>query len=214
MNATEIRCATTELRAEGTSKKPRITGMAARFNVKTTLQPGLNEVIRSGAFRQSISDGDDVVLNFNHDRNKIAARVSAGTLRLRESAEGLLFDADVDLGISYISDWYKLIAAGLITECSFAFGYREGGDFATVDPDDKFSVLSTLTSVYLGDVSAVTYPAYGNGATSVSARNVVSKELQERCAQVLAGASESSSVAVDARSLAQARARLEVAKLR
>jgi HK97 family phage prohead protease len=180
----EIRCSTLELRAEGSGKQPRISGMAARFGAKTTIQRGLNEVIAPGAFRRSIANGDDVVLNFNHSEDKICARVSAGTLRLRETDEGLLFDAEVDPEISYVNDLYRSIKAGNISECSFQFSIDANGDSIGADPDESGAVLRTLKSVRLWDVSAVTYPQYSGGVTNLSARNVIAADLNQRMASV------------------------------
>jgi HK97 family phage prohead protease len=182
----EIRCATLELRADGSGKQPRITGMAARFGVKTTIQRGLNEVIARGAFAKTLANGDDVVLNFNHSDDKIFARTSAGTLKLRETDEGLMFDAEIDPEISYVNDLYRSIRAGNISECSFQFSTYPDGDSIGADPDDSGAALRTLKSVRLWDVSAVTHPAYGGGVTSISARNVIATEVEARMQSLLA----------------------------
>jgi len=207
MSTKEIRCAALELRAEGTNSKPRIAGLAARFGAKTTIAHGLNEVIAKGAFKRSISEGNDVVLNFNHSDDKVCARVAAGTLTLRETDAGLAFDAEVDLGISYVSDLYKNIRAGNIAECSFAFIPYADGDSIEADPSERGAMLRTLRAVKLYDVSAVTFPAYGSGATNVSARTVLADGLEQRARLAAA-----SSVEVSERDLAHARARLELAK--
>jgi HK97 family phage prohead protease len=182
----EIRCSKLELRAEGSGKQPRIVGMAARFGAKTTIQRGLNEVIARGAFTKTLANGDDVVLNFNHDENKIFARTGAGTLKLRETDEGLMFDAEVDPEISYVNDLYRSIRAGNISECSFQFSTYPDGDSIGADPDESGAVLRTLKSVRLYDVSAVTYPAYGGGVTSVAARNVIATDVESRMVSLLA----------------------------
>jgi HK97 family phage prohead protease len=187
MTQKEIRCATLELRAEGSGSSPRITGMAARFGVKTTISRGLNEIIAPGAFKSSIANGDDCVLNFNHSEDRVCARVSAGTLRLRESDQGLLFDADVDTEISYVGDLYRSIKAGNISECSFQFSIPQGGDSLLSDPDEPGAILRVLKSVRLWDVAAVTYPQYNGGVTSLSARNVIAADLQQRMASALEG---------------------------
>jgi len=178
----EVRFATLELRADGAGKQPRITGLAARFGAKTTIQRGLNEVIAPGAFKRSIANGDDVVLNFNHSDDKVCARVSAGTLKLRESDEGLLFDAEIDPEVSYIGDLYRSIKNGNIAECSFSFTPYEDGDTIEPDPDERGALLRTLKSVRLWDVAAVTHPAYGGNVTSVNARNVISEHVAARMA--------------------------------
>src|SRR5258708_19323525 len=173
----EIRFANLELRADSAGKQPRITGMAARFRAKTAIQRGLNEVIAPGAFKRTIANGDDCVLNFNHSDDKVVARTSAGTLTLRESDEGLMFDAEIDPEISYVSDLYRSIKAGNISECSFSFTPYEDGDSIGADPDESGAVLRVLKSVRLWDVAAVTHPAYGGGVTSINPRNVISEQV-------------------------------------
>jgi uncharacterized protein len=187
-NQREVRFANLELRADGAGKQPRITGMAARFGAKTTIQRGLNEVIQPGAFKRSIAEGNDCVLNFNHSDDMVCARTSAGTLTLRESDEGLTFDAEVDPEVSYIGDLYRSIKNGNITECSFSFTPYQDGDSIGADPDESGAVLRVLKSVRLWDVAAVTHPAYGSGVTNVKARNVVSEHVEARMAAVIQAA--------------------------
>jgi Escherichia/Staphylococcus phage prohead protease len=191
-NQREIRFANLELRADGAGKQPRITGMAARFRAKTTIQRGLNEVIAPGAFKRSIANGDDVVLNFNHSDDKVCARVSAGTLTLRESDEGLMFDAEVDPEVSYVNDLYRSIKAGNISECSFSFTPYEDGDVIEPDPNESGAYLRTLKSVRLWDVAAVTHPAYGGNVTNVNARNIVADHVEARMVAVTQAAATES----------------------
>lgn len=208
MSTRELRYAALELRAEGTSSQPRITGLAARFGRKTKIAHGLNEIIAKGAFKRSLAEGNDVIFNVQHDDERVCARVAAGTLKLRETDAGLAFDAEVDTGISYVNDLYRSIKAGNIAECSFAFIPYENGDTINADPQERGAMLRTLKSVMLFDVAAVTHAAYGGNVTNISARNVIAPDLEER--SKLAAAS--SAVAVDERELAHARARLELAK--
>lgn len=207
----EVRCAAFELRAADSGSSKKITGMAAAFGKKTMLRPGINEVIARGAFSRSIANGDDVIACFNHDEQKIFARVSAGTLQLRESAAGLLFDATVDTGISYVSDLYRNIKAGNVAECSFAFYVdSEDGDTIDADPSERGAMLRTLRSVRLLDVSPVVHPAYGGNVTNVSARNVIDSTLEQRSAAVRANLS--SLMEVSERTVAAMQAHLELAK--
>lgn len=199
MSTREIRFANLELRAEGSGKQPRISGMAARFNAKTQIQRGLNEIIARGAFKRSISENNDCILCFNHSDDKICARTSAGTLTLRESDEGLLFDAEVDPEISYVNDLHRSIKAGNISECSFSFIPYEDGDTIEPDASDPGAYLRTLKSVRLFDVSPVTNAAYGGHVTSVNARAVISERVEERMrAAIQAAASESRRQKADA----------------
>jgi uncharacterized protein len=205
MSQKEYRFLTQELRAAGTDAKPKISGYAARYNVKTQLQPGLREVIRPGAFRKTVAAKDDAYACFNHDPQQILGRVRAGSLRLAEDDKGLRFDCDIDLGVSYANDLYRNIQSGAISECSFGF-YALQDDYVT-DPEDRHEVLRELKECKVFDVSPVTTPQYGNGVTSVSARNIVSADVEQRARLAAA-----SSVEVNDEQLRWAKSRLELAK--
>ena len=163
----EFRFLTSQVRAKAGSKG--ISGYAARYNKTTMLEPGLREVIRPGAFTQTVKRKDDCIACIGHDDSKILGRVSAGTLRLRDDAQGLYFDCDTP-DTSYAQDLLANIRAGNISECSFGFYVDPDGDDVTRDADGV--ILREIKSCRVFDVSPVTFPAYGNGVTSVSARSL------------------------------------------
>src|SRR6266403_1059150 len=164
MHTKEFRFSTAELRAAGSTAKPKISGYAARYGIKTQLQPGLSEIIMPGAFSATIARQDDCYCAFNHDAQQIIARVRAGTLRLNEDSEGLHFDADVDPEVSYANDLLRNIRSGTISECSFGF-YADEDTFA----DDSDGLLRQLRACTVFDVSPVVTPQYSG--TSVTARS-------------------------------------------
>src|SRR5258708_11447308 len=207
----EYRFLTQELRAAGTESQPRIEGYAARYNVKTTLQPGVNEVIRPGAFRNTVARQDACYCCFNHNEERIISRVSAGTLRLREDDLGLHFDSDIDLSVSYAADLYRNIRNGNVSECSF--GFRMVKESYVDDVEEKDAVLRELLEVSCFDVSPVIEPAYGNGVTSVSARSLFPDGTPSSVE--LLGKRVAPAVEIDEHNeLAQMRARIEIAKRR
>jgi HK97 family phage prohead protease len=214
MNKKEYRFLTQDLRATGTDAKPKIQGYAARYNVKTQLQPGLREVIRPGAFRKTVAAKDDCYACFNHDEQQILGRVRAGSLRLKEDSDGLYFDCDIDTGVSYASDLYRNIKSGAISECSFGF-YALNDDYVA-DDEDSSEVLRELKECQVFDVSPVVMPQYSN--TSVSARSRamfpdgIPTDLERRFKSARAAEVVAASVEVSERDLAHARARLEFAK--
>lgn len=202
----EFRFLTQELRAAGTDAKPRIEGYAARYNVKTTLYPGLNEIIRPGAFRNTVAKREPCYCCFQHDQERIISNVGAGTLRLREDELGLYFDSDIDLGVSYASDLYRNIKNGNVGECSF--GFTTVQQRYVLDDEDQDYELRELLEVSCFDVSPVLNPQYSS--TSVSARSLFPdgppESVELRCKRVPSG------VDVDDRELAAMRARVELAK--
>jgi HK97 family phage prohead protease len=84
------RRAVLELRAAGR----RLEGIAAPFDQVAHVN-GFDEVIRRGAFAETLADGHDVVALVDHDGGKLLGRTKTGTLRLQEARQGLMFDLDV-----------------------------------------------------------------------------------------------------------------------
>jgi len=159
-----------ELRAVGDAGKPpnRIEGYAARFNSPTELWKGYYEQIAPGAFSRAIGEGEDkaqdIRATFNHDPNIVLGRTTAGTLKLRETKQGLRMIAwppDTQWG----RDLLTSIGRGDVTQQSFTFIAK--GEENKVAPDG--TTMRTLVDVDLKDVGPVTYPAYLD--TTVAARN-------------------------------------------
>ena len=162
----EYRFLNTEVRASG--KKRGIRGLAARYNVKTVLQPGLSEIIRPGAFARTVQRKDSCIACFNHDEQQILGRTSAGTLRLADTDEGLEFDCDLP-ETSYAEDLLANIRAGNISECSFGFFLDDPEGDSFIQDGEGF--LRELLSLRVFDVSPVVAPQYSGGVTNVSARS-------------------------------------------
>src|SRR5258708_35443391 len=78
-------------RFTGDREAPVITGYAARTNVLSSDLGGWKERLKPGVFFNSLSRGDDVICNVNHDVNKILGRRKNGTLSLGEDSQGLNF---------------------------------------------------------------------------------------------------------------------------
>lgn len=146
--------AATELRIqENDSGGKTLVGYAAVFDRWSEDLGFFREVIRSGAFRKTLSDGADVRALFNHDPNFVLGRTKSGTLRLEEDERGLRIEGDLpdtqtvrDLVISPIE-------RGDIDQMSF--GFRAVKDEWNADYTER-----ELLEVQLFDVSAVTFPAY------------------------------------------------------
>jgi len=180
----EIRIVNGDVRCSmGSGKAMRVSGMAARYNSPTKIGTRAGkflEVIKRGAFRSSLAAKQDVAFLINHDPSRLMARVSSGTLRLKETDEGLLFDADfVDSEESRAA--YASIQRGDMHQMSFGFDPDVDADWDTdVDPEDRKSRMarrSIRNFNKVHDVSAVTFPAYPN--TSVHARSAVVEQRSE-----------------------------------
>jgi HK97 family phage prohead protease len=155
-----------EIRAAGTDKKgPVMVGYAARFDVKSGVIAGsFREVVRAGAFKDSLANGADVRFLMNHDPTRLLARTKSGTLRLREDSIGLAFEADL-ADTALANDAVSMVQRGDLDSMSFAF--RMIKDAWSEDTDGI--ALRELNAVDIRDVSLATYPAYPTG-TSVDLR--------------------------------------------
>ena len=143
-----------ECRARRGEKGVAVDGYAAKFNVVSDDLGGFREVIRPGAFSRAISEKQDVVFLWMHDRATVMARTSSGTLTLSEDGVGLRFEA-VLADTSSGRDLATLIERGDVS--SMSFGFRARKDEWDFKPA---LALRTLIDVDMYDVSAVDVGAY------------------------------------------------------
>src|SRR5690242_20394655 len=163
-----------EFRAEVTSAEGnKLSGILAPFGSETTIgrmdRGGWREEIAPGAFTKALREGDTVLL-CDHDMSKPLARMSAGTLRLEERADGVHFDADI-VDTSYARDVMANVRAKNKKGMSIGFEpvkddwYHDDGSPATRHDGTR----RVLREVKLPEGSVVTNPAYKD--TSVYARD-------------------------------------------
>ncbi len=161
-----------EIRADAAGDGMMISGLAAPFDIETLIgrSPwGYREIIRRGAFKKTIKEGDPILL-WAHNNDYPMARKSTGTLKLRESDEGLEFDATLGKQ-SWSVDAYESIRRGDVRGMSFGFDVvKEKWPEAMKEEADKLP-LRELLEVRLIEISPVTRPAYPT--TEVEARAVI-----------------------------------------
>lgn len=137
----------------------RLVGYAARFNTEARIAD-FREVIRPGAFRQSLASGRDILCLRDHDPAVLLGRTKSNTLELREDDEGLYFSLavpDTQAG----RDLLALAERGDLGGMSF--GFRAVDDAWNGD-------VRELRAVELHEVSIVqAHPAYEN--TSIALRS-------------------------------------------
>ncbi|HUA85506.1 MAG TPA: head maturation protease, ClpP-related [Bryobacteraceae bacterium] len=98
----------------------KVCGVAAPYNSLSADLGGFREVYQPGCFKESVEDGDDVRVLFNHDVSLILGRRSAGTARIWEEADGLHYEADLpDTQIG--RDLAVMLGRGDVRETSAAF---------------------------------------------------------------------------------------------
>lgn len=165
-----------EVRVAEDDKPIGFKGTASVFNSPTKIggRWGFWEQIDPAAFDSAFERGDDARMLKNHNTDLPLARVSAGSLRLSSSKNGLDVDADMD-PVSYARDLAVSLERKTVTQMSFGFtvsadkweileadqpwGGKEGDELRTV-----------LDLSLLWEVSPVTFPAYAD--TDAGLRNL------------------------------------------
>lgn len=126
------------------------------------------ERIERGAFGDL--SGADIKLLYMHDQAEVLARTKSGTLRLKDSAGGLRFEADL-ADTSRGRDVRELLARGDLTgEMSFGF-------YVERDEWNAKRTERTVKAARLVEVSVVTDAAYGD-RTNSSLRDVSAAALE------------------------------------
>jgi uncharacterized protein len=164
------RRAITELRTTGR----KLEGYAARFGVEARIADFV-EVIRAGAFRNSLAGARDILALVDHDRTRVLARTKSGNLKLSEDSNGLQFELSVpDTQPGH--DVLALAERGDLGGMSFAFTVPKDGERWTGRKRE-------LLAVDLHEISVVSaWPAYEG--TVVAARiqtprlNLVNRYLE------------------------------------
>lgn len=143
----------------------KIRGVAAVYyrsgdpGTEFQLWRGAVERVMPGAFSAAITR-DDVRGLYNHDPSAILGRTKAGTMRLRDSDEGLVYEIEPSNTTTY-RDVAEHLRRGDIDGSSFAF--RVTKEEWRQESDEL--EIREIREVELFDVGPVTYPAY-QGASS------------------------------------------------
>ncbi|MFT4174077.1 MAG: HK97 family phage prohead protease [Rhodocyclaceae bacterium] len=157
-----------EIRAAGTLKAAspgHLSGYAAVFNVESNLG-GFVEVIRPGAFAQSLRAGTNVRALYHHQQDALLGTTKGGTLSLHEDSHGLAFSLALP-DTTHGRDLAVLVGRGDISGCSFGFRVRDGGD--KWERRSNGELLRELRSVELEEITLTHDPAYVD--TSVALRS-------------------------------------------
>jgi HK97 family phage prohead protease len=135
---------------------------------------GGRERIASGAFRDSIASGSDVLALYQHDQNQPPlGRLKNGSLKLVDKDnDGLYFQIRLNPAVQFHRDIHALVKDGSIDSCSFGFQCEDEDWSDDKDESGERFTLRTVKRAKLLDCSLVLSPAYGDGATSAQARNI------------------------------------------
>ena len=162
-----------ELRAvvEAEGRPATVAGYAAVFDKPSfPLSAGgrkFIEIIRPGAFRNSLAEGKEVKADIGHSRERVIGRRSRGTLTLVEDQTGLLVSI-IPGNDSDGRDVVEKLKRGDVDQMSFEFRVRPGGEQWQRQQDGTY--LRYLTDVDVLRVTVTADPAYGD--TSVAVRSL------------------------------------------
>lgn len=162
--------ATIEYRdAENGEKRPTIVGYGAVFNSESRNLGGFIETVHPKAFDDVLSTNPDVLGLYNHDKNKLLARSSNGSLKLAVDSYGLRYEMSLP-ATRDAEDVATMVKERLVTGSSFAFAVRKnGGDVWSTD--DRGMKRREIRSIgLLEDVGPVVRPAYDASSVVVSRR--------------------------------------------
>lgn len=157
-----------------------LIGHAAVFN-QIARVPGGYERFAPDAFDEILASREtDVVALFNHDKNMVLGRQSAGTLRLRTDSEGLAFEIDLP-DTDYAQNLKILVHRGDIPGGSV--GYIPKREDFGLAPDGK-QLVTVRSLEYLRDIGPVTMPAYKG--TDIQLRDIDFSDISLKSQLVLA----------------------------
>lgn len=135
--------------------KRSLVGHAAVFDKWSVNLGGFREIIRRGAFKDSLGQ-DDIRALWNHNTDIVLGRNKAGTLRLQEDEQGLRIELDLP-ETQAGRDAEVSVGRGDVSQMSFAFRTNVGGDrWFQENGEDRRELLS----LGLREVSPVAFPAY------------------------------------------------------
>lgn len=186
----EIRFDVRELRVQSEGEKKYFTGYAAVFNSLSNDLGGWREIIRPGAFSETLASGREIRNLVNHNSAHLLGSTLSGTTEIWEDEHGLAFRT-LCSDRTYEQDLIKSLERGDASRCSFAFSVKNKKvDQRWSRPSGVDYELRELLKVDLYEVSILTAdPAYSSTSAEVVMRSMfpdgVPVELRDRMQAVV-----------------------------
>ena len=172
----QVRCVTQKFQTRESGNDLFIDGYYAVFNSEYQLWEGASEIIKPGAFTNSVSG--DVRALINHDSSLVLGRTKAGTLTLRQDERGLWGSIRINRDDVDAMNLYARVQRGDVDQCSFGFDIKRETFVDLGDGKCRWEI-EEVDPLY--EVSVCTFPAYTE--TSVSARKQDLAEIEKRRAE-------------------------------
>lgn len=172
----QVRCVAQQFQTRAVEDDLYIEGYFAVFNSEYPLWEGTSEIIKPGAFTDSVSG--DVRALINHDTSLVLGRTKAGTLTLKQDERGLWGSIKINRDDGDAMNLYARVQRGDVDQCSFGFDIKRE-TFVDLGGGKYRWEIDEVDPLY--EVSVCTFPAYTE--TSVSARKRDFDEIQKRRAE-------------------------------
>lgn len=172
----QVRCVTQKFQTREAGNDLFIDGYYAVFNSEYQLWEGASEIIKPGAFTNSVSG--DVRALINHDTTLVLGRTKPGTLTLRQDERGLWGSIKINRDDVDAMNLYARVQRGDVDQCSFGFDIKRETFVDLGDGKCRWEI-EEVDPLY--EVSVCTFPAYTE--TSVSARKQDMAEIEKRRAE-------------------------------
>lgn len=172
----QVRCVAQQFQTRAANDDLFIEGYFSVFNSEYPLWEGASEIVKPGAFNNSVSG--DVRALINHDSSLVLGRTKAGTLTLRQDERGLWGSIRINRDDVDAMNLYARVQRGDVDQCSFGFDIKRETFVDLGDGKCRWEI-EEVDPLY--EVSVCTFPAYTE--TSVSARKQDLAEIEKRRAE-------------------------------
>jgi HK97 family phage prohead protease len=172
----QVRCVAQQFQTRSANDDLFIEGYFSVFNSEYPLWEGASEIVKPGAFTNSVSG--DVRALINHDSSLVLGRTKAGTLTLRQDERGLWGSIRINRDDVDAMNLYARVQRGDVDQCSFGFDIKRE-TFVDLGGGKCRWEIEEVDPLY--EVSVCTFPAYTE--TSVSARKQDLAEIERRRAE-------------------------------
>lgn len=172
----QVRCVAQQFQTRSSNDDLFIEGYFSVFNSEYPLWEGASEIVKPGAFTNSVSG--DVRALINHDSSLVLGRTKAGTLTLRQDERGLWGSIRINRDDVDAMNLYARVQRGDVDQCSFGFDIKRETFVDLGDGKCRWEI-EEVDPLY--EVSVCTFPAYTE--TSVSARKQDLAEIEKRRAE-------------------------------
>jgi len=146
-----------ELRIVDADGRRRIEGLVVPYETLSEDLGGFREIVRRGAFTDSLRSGRDLRVDVEHDERLLLGRTANGTARFWGDERGVWFSVEVPR-TSIGRDAAEDIATGLRDAVSAA--WKQGRVEADLTYGRDGGVVRTITKATLTGATITAFPAY------------------------------------------------------